>query len=119
MPFERGEIVDYEFEIPHNGKFIRHPALIISNEHVYNTDSCYICVMLTSSETIDDMFTFRITPDMLVKPPNKEISQARLHIVTYVLEKNIFTRLPHNKMKAFHVDRLVEHITQITLSSLD
>jgi len=117
MPFERGDIVEYSFLIPDTNKYEPHPALIISNQDVYDADECYICVMLTTSER-NDIFTYEITDDMLQKPNNVPYAQARLHLVTYVLEKHITMRLPKNRMKANSVDKLVEHIREISLSSL-
>ena len=118
MPFERGDIVEYAFTIPDTNKEVRHPALIISNQDVYNADACYICVMLTTSER-RDMFSFEIEDYMLSKPNNVSFSQARAHLVTYVLEKHITLRQPKNRMKENSVNKLVEFINTVSLSALD
>lgn len=115
MAFQRGDIVEIPFIIPHNNKSENHPAVIISNQDVYDSDNCYICVMLTSS-TIIDQFTFEITNDMLLKPQNKVFAQARCHLITYILDKHIIPNSNKNKLKNNVVDRLVEHVLINSLS---
>ena len=114
MPFQRGDIVWVPFTIPHNNKIEDHPALIISNQHVFDLDECYLSVMLTSSEHVD-MFTFQITNSMLQKPESTSFSQARCHLIAYMLDSHIASNHPHNKMKQDYVDRLVQHIVTVAL----
>lgn len=115
MPFDRGDIVEVSFLIPHNNKIEPHPAVIISSSEVYDTDGCYICVMLTTQTRID-RFSFEITNEMLVKQSNKPFSQARCHLVTYITEAHIIKNAHSNKMKENAVDRLVDRIAATALS---
>ena len=46
MPYERGDIVEVFFDLPYTTETKTHPAIIISNEDVFNTDSIYICVII-------------------------------------------------------------------------
>jgi len=114
MSFSRGDIVDVFFELPYSTKTETHPAIIISNEDVFNTDEIYICVMMTSSKRID-LFSFEVTRDMLQFKNNKEFSQARCHLITYVMEKHIAGNYPKNTMKASAVDRLIARINEVVL----
>lgn len=114
MALERGDIVEVYFELPYSKETKTHPAIIISNEDVHDQE-IYICVMMTSSKT-KDIFTFEISNDMLNKPSNKDFSQARCHIVTYILEKHIVKNANKSTLKPNAVNRLVSHIEQTALS---
>jgi len=115
MAFERGDIVEVSFLIPHNNRLAPHPAVIISSDEVYEADGCYICVMLTTQNIID-RFSFEITDDMLLKPSNKPFSQARCHLVTYITQSHIIQNNHSNKMKPNAVNRLVDRIAITALS---
>jgi len=115
MPFQRGDIIEIPFIIPHNNRAENHPAVIISNEDVYGTDECYICAMMTHSQH-RDRFTFVITEDMLVRPGDGQFSQVRCHLITYVLDSHIIRNSNRGKMKSA-VDRLVAHIETSALSA--
>jgi len=118
MSFERGDIIEYPFLNPETNKLQPHPGIILSNQAVYDADECYICVMLTTSR-YRDKFTFEITNDMLVRPNNVPFAQARLHLITYVREKDIKKGPPKNRMKESSVNRLVEFIKIVSLSALN
>lgn len=113
MVFNRGDIIDVFFDLPYSRETKTHPAIIISNEDVYNTDEMYVCVMMTSSETTD-LFTFEITSDMLQFKNNKEFSQARCHLITYIMEKHIMAVSPKNTLKSHSLERLIERINEVT-----
>lgn len=115
MPYQRGEIIEVPFLIPHNNRFENHPMVIISNQEVYESDECYIGVMLTSSRYFD-RFTFEITNDLLEKPNNKSFAQARCHLIAYILETHIISNSHQNKMHETAVDRLVDRIMVTALS---
>jgi len=114
MALGRGDIIEVYFQLPYSKETKTHPAIIISNNDVHD-EEMYICVMMTSSKT-KDLFTFEISNEMLNKPSTKDFSQARCHIVTYVLEKHILTNANKSTLKPNAVDRLVTHINQISLS---
>ena len=114
MVYQRGDIIHVYFDLPKSKETKTHPALVISNYDVYDQDEMYICVMLTSDEEIDG-FSFEITNDMLNKPLPKK-SQARVHLVTYIVEKHFCGNKPISRMKSLSVDRLVERINEISLS---
>lgn len=98
MGFQKGDIIDVFFDLPYSKETKTHPAIIISNEDVYDNDELYICVMITSSKETD-LFSFHVTQDMLIQKNNKEFSQARCHLISYVLEKHIVGKIPKNTLK--------------------
>ncbi|WP_439582948.1 type II toxin-antitoxin system PemK/MazF family toxin [Dyadobacter bucti] len=111
MPFEKGDIISLNFEMPDTGDFIEHPGVVISCLDVYNHDRCYICVMMTSNDA-DDQFTFRLNDAMLERPNSKSTSQVRCHLITYVREIHINSNLgrPFNRLKRQALERLMAHI---------
>ena len=113
MPFSRGDIIEVNLSMPPEGKVMNHPAVIISNDEVYQDDECYIVVMLTSSAQ-NDKYSFVIDDYMLKQPNNKDHSEARCHLITYILASHIVGR-PKNKMKEQYVDDLVNHINNCAL----
>ncbi|MFD2827185.1 type II toxin-antitoxin system PemK/MazF family toxin [Leeuwenhoekiella polynyae] len=120
MPFNRGDIIMVYFDLPYSvGETKEHPAIIISNEEVYNQDEMYIVVMMTSTGR-KDSFSFEIEDEMLLKKNNKEASQARCHLVTYITEKQITpNKREVNTLKEHIVDKLVTYISENSFSKLD
>ena len=116
MAYQRGDIVEVPFQIPHHGKVEKHPAVILSNQEVFDEDGCYICAMETTS-TVQDRFSFIVKEEMLVSPNNKEFAQVRCHLVTYVMKSHIVNNSKRNRMKGDYVDKLVEYISYAALST--
>lgn len=104
-------LLTFFFDLPYSRETKTHPAIIISNEDVYDKDELYVCVMMTSS-TETDLFTFTITDDMLVQKSNKDFSQARCHLISYVMEKHIVGKTPKNTMKENALNRLLIKINE-------
>ena len=109
MSFQRGDIIEVFFDLPYSKETKTHPAIIISNEDVYDKDDVYVCVMMTSSSQID-MFSFEITQDMLNYTNNKDFSQARCHLISYVMDKHIVCNKPKNSLKENALNRLIVRI---------
>jgi len=114
MPFQRGDIVEVNLGMPPEGRMLNHPAVIISNDEVFIDDDCYIVVMLTSQEH-GDKYTFEITPNMLTQSSNTPYSEARCHLITYILTAHIVSGRARNKLKRQYVDVLVEHIVNCAM----
>lgn len=106
MGFQKGDIIEVFFDLPYSKETKTHPAIIISNEAVYDKDELYVCVMMTSS-TRTDLFTFEVTQDMLVQKNNKNFSQARCHLISYVMEKHIVGKTPKNALTENALKRLL------------
>lgn len=69
MRVNQRDIIELNFELP-NGKFKTHPALVVSNQNVLDTEDIFYAVMISSKEYNDD-FTFKLTDEMLTKPLSK------------------------------------------------
>jgi mRNA-degrading endonuclease toxin of MazEF toxin-antitoxin module len=70
MKVQQRDIVELNYELP-NGKFKVHPAIIISNENVLDTEDIFYAVMI-SSNPINDDFTFELDNNMLTKALSKK-----------------------------------------------
>ena len=70
MNVQQRDIVELNFELP-DGKFKTHPALVISNEQVLETEDIFYAVMI-SSKPFNDEFTFELNNSMLSKPLSKK-----------------------------------------------
>ncbi len=116
MAFQRGDIVEVPFQIPHHGRIEKHPAIILSNDDVYDQDECYICAMMTTSTRVDQ-FTFLVEDEMLRNPNTKDFAQVRCHLISYVLKSQIVPNSQRNRMKGDYVDKLVEYISVVALST--
>ena len=66
MKVNQRDIVEVNFQLP-NGKFKVHPALVISNQNVLDTEDIFYAVMISSKE-YNNEFTFELTNTMLTKP---------------------------------------------------
>lgn len=69
MKVQQRDIVELNYELP-GGKFKVHPALVISNENVLNTEDIFYALMI-SSKPFNDEFSFELTNEMLTKPLHK------------------------------------------------
>lgn len=114
MQYSRGEIVEIYFQLPDNKRQKTHPAIIISNDNVYQKDGLYIVVMITHMKQID-RYTFEITNDMLINESDGKYAQARCHLLTNVSDNDIIQNAHRNKMIKRAVDRLVCRIVETSL----
>ncbi len=103
--YEQGDIVMVNFPLPDGFKL--HPAVIVSNEEVYETEECYVGIMISSSK-IRDNFSFVLTNDMLTKPLDKQ-SQVRCQLIALFNEKEIENKI--SKLKKEQLTKLVKHFT--------
>lgn len=116
MPYQRGDIIELPFRIPQRNIIQNHPAIIISNEDVYNNEGIYICVMVTHSN-LYETFAFELSREMFVSNTNIPEGKAKAHLIAYVFEKDIIVNSNNkrNKMKKVYVDKLVDFITDRVL----
>lgn len=114
MAFERGDIVQVFFDLPHSKETKYHPAIIISNDEVVESQEVFICVMMTSSDKTD-VYTYKIEDYMLVSKNNVNFSQARCHLISYVKEEHI-KYFKGNHLKKLYVDNLVDRINTVVLT---
>lgn len=117
MPYEQREIVEVQFSLPPDGKFLAHPALIISNSDINEIEEGFTAVMITHADH-DDEYSFLIDDKMFSKPMgDKSHQEIRLHLISYFLDKDVIpNRHGSNKMKTEHFKRV---ITQINSETFD
>jgi len=116
MLYNRGDVIEISFNIPGEG-MKNHPAIIISNEEVYNIDGIYLCVMVTHSD-MSSYFAFDLEAEMFANPNNMPEGKAKAHLIAYVEDKHIIknANTKRCKMKKIYVDRLVDFIASTALS---
>ena len=78
MKVQQRDIVEVNFQLP-NGTFKIHPALVISNQNVLDTEDIFYAVMI-SSNSFNDEFTFELSNTMLTKPLSK-ISYVKCQLI--------------------------------------
>jgi len=112
MAYQRGDIIEVPFLIPHNNKTENHPAVNISNQTLHDNEQIYICIMITHSD-INDGFSFSLNPDMFTNPGHAPNGKAKSHLIAYVPERHIIknTNSNRSRMKPLFVDKLVQFIT--------
>lgn len=117
MALKRGDIVEVYFDFPKVKTTQCHPAIIISNQDVYDADDCYVCVIMTSSKLFVDKFTFEVKNEMLQFENNKDYSQARCHLITVVEEKHLINKnSAKNSLKPNALNKLIAYINEVTIS---
>jgi len=113
MAFKRGDIIMVYFDLPYAKSNASHPAVIISNDDVHNSEDSYLCVMITSVDG-NDLFTFNLEPSMLES--GSVTGQARCHLIGFVQERQIAETHPIATLKKEVVNRLVERISEVSIS---
>ncbi len=77
MKVSQRDIVELNFELP-DGKMKIHPALVVSNQNVLDTEDIFYAIMI-SSKPFNDDFTFELSNNMLSKPlPKKSFVKCQL-----------------------------------------
>lgn len=90
MTIRQRQIVEVEFRLPPDGKFLRHPCIVISNEEINDEESAFVAVMMTTDERYkDDEYSFAVANDMLTKPHGKPFCAARMHLIGHFLYKDV------------------------------
>lgn len=116
MAYQRGDVIELPFLIPGKNRTEVHPAVIISNEAVHQSEGIYICVMITHS-SLREYFAFDLLPEMFTNSKNIPNGKAKAHLIAYVLENHIVTNSnsKKNRMKSVYVDKLVQFTTDTAL----
>jgi mRNA-degrading endonuclease toxin of MazEF toxin-antitoxin module len=110
MAIARGEIVEISFPLPGGSKL--HPAIVISNDVVYENEGCFIAVMLSSKSFVDE-FTFELENEMFTKQPKRK-TQVRCHLLALVDESEVISR--HGSIKREILTKITAKIYKEILS---
>lgn len=105
MKVQKRDIIELNYELP-NGKFKVHPALVISNENVLETEDIFYAVMI-SSNPINDDFTFELDNAMLTKPLLKK-SYVKCQIIQSYTTKEIISKI--SSVKQIYFDKILKQI---------
>jgi hypothetical protein len=90
MTIRQRQIVEVEFRLPPDGKFLRHPCIVLSNEEINDEESAFVAVMMTTDQRYDgDEYSFKLLNEMLNKPHGKQFCAARIHLVGHFLYKDV------------------------------
>lgn len=116
MSYKRGDVIELPFLIPGKNKTEVHPAIIISNNTVYENEGIYICAMVTHSN-LNEYFAFDLTADMFISSQKIPEGKVKAHLIAYVLENHIISNSnsKKNRMKSIYVDKLVQFISDTVL----
>lgn len=105
MTIEPGLIVELNFLFP-NGKFKPHPAVIVSNLELFETEDFFYCVLI-STKDYNSKYIFPLKNEMLTRPL-KEISYAKCHIIGGYTQRDVLKVL--SKIKNSYFLELLEKI---------
>ena len=98
MKVHQRDIVELNFELP-GGNFKSHPALIISNEQVLDTEDIFYAVMI-SSKPFNDEFTFELSDSMLTKPLSKK-SFVKCQLIQSYSTDEVISKISSLKLAYF------------------
>lgn len=87
MSVQKRDIVELNYELP-NSKFKTHPALVISNSNVLETEDIFYAVMI-SSNPMNEEFNFELDNSMLSKPLSKKLFVKCQLIQSYTTDEVI------------------------------
>ena len=87
MKVQQRDIIELNYELP-NGKLKLHPALVISNSNVLETEDIFYAVMI-SSNPMNEEFNFELNNSMLTKPLAKKSFVKCQLIQSYTIDEVI------------------------------
>jgi hypothetical protein len=101
MKIQQRDIVELNFELP-DGTLKPHPALVVSNENVLQTEDIFYAVMI-SSKLFNDEFTFELDNSMLTKPLSKK-SFVKCQLIQSYSEDEVINKI--SSIKAVYFEQI-------------
>ena len=98
MRIQQRDIVELNYELP-NGKFKIHPALVISNSNVLETEDIFYAVMI-SSNSMNVEFNFELDNSMLTKPLSKK-SFIKCQLIQSYTTDEVISKISSVKQATF------------------
>ncbi len=98
MNVNQRDIVEVNFQLP-GGKFKVHPALVVSNQSVLETEDIFYALMISSKEYNDD-FSFELKNSMLTKPWNK-VSYVKCQLAQSYSPDEVISKISTIKLQFF------------------
>ena len=105
MKVQQRDIVELNYQLP-NGKLKLHPALIISNSDVLDTEDIFYAVMISSNPMNDD-FTFELENAMLTKPMTKK-SFVKCQLLQSYSTDEVISKI--STVKQVYFDKILKQI---------
>ena len=105
MKVQQRDIIELNYQLP-NGKFKAHPALVISNSNVLETEDIFYAVMI-SSNSMNEEFNFELENSMLTKPLSKKSYVKCQLIQSYTIDE-VISRFSSLKQASF--DKVLKKI---------
>ena len=105
MRVQQKDIIELNYELP-NGKFKRHPALVISNSNVLDAEDIFYAVMI-SSNPMNEEFNFELDNAMLTKPLSKKSYIKCQLIQSYTIDE-VISKISSLKQASF--DKVFQRI---------
>jgi len=105
MKVQQRDIIELNYELP-NGKFKAHPALVISNSNVLETEDIFYAVM-NSSNSMNEEFNFELDNSMLTKPLSKKSYVKCQLIQSYTIDE-VVSKL--SSLKQVNFERVLKKI---------
>lgn len=116
MTISQRQIVEVEFRLPPDGRYLRHPCIVISNEEINDEEEAFVAVMMTTDiRYLNDLYSFEIRNSMLNKPHNESFCAVRMHLIGHFLYKDI-VKNSHwgTEMRMDSFKQLMTNINRIT-----
>ncbi|MDQ6889557.1 MAG: type II toxin-antitoxin system PemK/MazF family toxin [Bacteroidota bacterium] len=98
MNVNQRDIVEVNFQLP-GGKSKVHPALVVSNQSVLETEDIFYALMISSKEYNDD-FSFELKNSMLTKPLNK-VSYVKCQLLQSYSPDEVISKISSIKLQFF------------------
>ena len=105
MRVQQRDIIELNYELP-NGKFKVHPALVISNSNVLETEDIFYAVMI-SSNPMNEEFNFELDNSMLTKPLSKK-SLVKCQLIQSYTTDEVISKISALKQATF--DKVIKRI---------
>lgn len=105
MRVQQRDIIELNYELP-NGKFKVHPALIISNSNVLETEDIFYAVMI-SSNPMNEEFNFELDNSMLTKPLSKK-SFVKCQLIQSYTTDEVISKI--SSLKQTNFDKVLKRI---------
>jgi mRNA-degrading endonuclease toxin of MazEF toxin-antitoxin module len=105
MRVQQRDIIELNYELP-NGRFKAHPALVISNSNVLETEDIFYAVMI-SSNSMNEEFNFELDNSMLTKPLSKK-SYVKCQLIQSYTTDEVISKISSIKQNSF--DKVIKRI---------
>ena len=105
MRVQQRDIIELNYQLP-NGKFKVHPALVISNSNVLETEDIFYAVMI-SSNSMNEEFNFELDNSMLTKPLAKK-SFVKCQLIQSYTTDEVISKIAALKQADF--DKVLKRI---------